>query len=400
MNPTLKKLLPVLGPGWVVMLADLDAPSVITAIQSGIEFKAHLIVLLIVLIIPLFLVQDTSSRIGAVTGKTLGQVISEYFGHGWTVAAVGGSAIIDFAAYVGEFAGIAVAGTIVGIPVIVTVILVIIVHTIVVSTGKYKRIEIFLVAIGFILFLFVALDFFVFPHNIHLTDFSPFIPKNSFYFLIAANIGAVIMPWMLFYHQAADVDSGLKVSGMKKESLGTLQGAVASEALMVAIVIFSWKLAQDGLTSGNSVTNVATALGHEIGPIGPVIFALALAVAGLLAMFVISMSMAYSVSDVFRWRGSFNRGMSGHKRFYGVYMMEIIPAALLTVVFTNLISLALDVMVFSAIALALPLLIVIRIGSNREIMGQHKIGAARAISLYIFMILAVGLGVFSILQVI
>ena len=37
-----------------------------------------------------------------------------------------------------EFAGIAVAGTIVGIPVIVTVILVIIVHTIVVSTGKSK----------------------------------------------------------------------------------------------------------------------------------------------------------------------------------------------------------------------------------------------------------------------
>ena len=49
---------------------------------------------------------------------------------------------------------------------------------------------------------------------------------------------------------------------------------------------------------------------------------------------------------------------------------------------------------------ALPLLIVIRIGSNKEIMGEHKIGAARAISLYIFMILAVGLGVFSILQVI
>ena len=71
-----------------------------------------------------------------------------------------------------------------------------------------------------------------------------------------------------------------------------------------------------------------------------------------------------------------NRRVSGHKRFYGVYMMEIIPAAILTVIFTNLINLALDVMVFSAIALALPLLIVIRIGSNREIMGQHKIGAA------------------------
>ena len=259
MNPTLKKLLPVLGPGWVVMLADLDAPSVITAIQSGIEFKAHLIIFLIVLIIPLYFVQDTSSRIGAVTGKTLGQVISQHFGHGWTVTAVAGTAVIDFAAYVGEFAGIAVAASIIGIPIIVAIIFVVVVHTLVIVTGKYKKIEIFLVAIGFLLFLFVVLDFLVYPHNVNLGDFVPFVPSDSFYFLIAANIGAVIMPWMLFYHQAADVDAGIKISGMKKESWGTLQGAIASEGLMIAIVVFSWKLAQDGFINGNSVTYVASA---------------------------------------------------------------------------------------------------------------------------------------------
>ncbi len=400
MNPTLRKLLPVLGPGWVVMLADLDAPSVITAIQSGIEFRAHLIIFLIVLIIPLYFVQDTSSRIGAVTGKTLGQVISEYFGHSWTIVAVSGSAIIDFAAYVGELAGIAVAASLVGIPVLATIVFVIIIHTIVVTTGKYKKIEIFLVAIGFLLFLFVILDFLVYPHNIHLADFLPYVPKNSFYFLIAANIGAVIMPWMLFYHQAADVDSGLKISGMKKESWGTLQGAIASEVLMVSIVIFSWKLAQDGYTNGNSMLYVATALGHEIGPIGPILFAIALGVAGLLAMFVISMSMSYSLSDVFKMKGSFNKSFRSQKKFYAIFLLEIIPAAILTLAINNLISLALDVMVLSSIALALPLLVVIRIGSNRKIMGQHTIGRPRTVFLYAFLILAVGLGIFSIFQVI
>jgi Mn2+/Fe2+ NRAMP family transporter len=400
MNPTLRKLLPVLGPGWVVMLADLDAPSVITAIQSGIEFRAHLIVFLIVLIIPLFLVQDTSSRIGAVTGKTLGQVISQYFGHGWTILAVSGSAVIDFAAYVGEFAGISVAASLLGIPVLVTVIFVVVVHTLIVTTGKYKKIEIFLVAIGFLLFLFVALDFFVHPRSISLSDFTPFVPKNSFYFLLAANVGAVIMPWMLFYHQAADVDSGLKISGMKKESWGTLQGAIASEVLMVAIVIFSWKLSEDGFIGGNSVSSVAIALNHEIGPIGPIIFAIALGVAGLLAMFVISMSMSYSVSDVLRMNGSFNKKIMKQKGFYGIYLIEIIPAAILTLVFTNLINLALDVMVLSSIALALPLLVVIRIGSNEKIMGKHRIGRPRTVFLYIFMVSAVGLGIFSILQII
>ena len=400
MNPTLKKLLPVLGPGWVVMLADLDAPSVITAIQSGMEFKAHLIIFLIVLIIPLYFVQDTSSRIGAVTGRTLGQVISQHFGHGWTVTAVAGTAVIDFAAYVGEFAGIAVAASIIGIPVIIAIIFVVLVHTLVIVTGKYKKIEIFLVAMGFLLFLFVALDFLVYPHNVNLGDFVPFVPSDSFYFLIAANIGAVIMPWMLFYHQAADVDAGIKISGMKKESWGTLQGAIASEGLMIAIVVFSWKLAQDGFINGNSVTYVASALSHEVGPIGPLIFAIALGVAGLLAMFVISMSMSYSLSDVLKMGGSFNLNFRKHKKFYSIYLVEIIPAAVLTLLISNLINLALDVMVLSSIALALPLLVVIRIGSNEKIMGPYRIGMPRTLFLYVFMVLAVGLGLFSIMQII
>jgi len=148
MNPRIKRLLPILGPGWVVMMADLDAPSAITAVESGIQYQAHLIVLLIILIIPLFLVQDTASRIGAVTGRTLGQIMTSNFSHKWTLTAVSGSALIDFAAYVGEFAGIAAAAEILGIPVYAAVISVILVHSLVIMTGTYKKIEVFLVALG------------------------------------------------------------------------------------------------------------------------------------------------------------------------------------------------------------------------------------------------------------
>jgi len=70
----LKRLLPILGPGWVVMMADLDGPSVITAVESGIQFQGKLILLLLILIIPLYLIQSTSSRIGAVTRKSLGKI--------------------------------------------------------------------------------------------------------------------------------------------------------------------------------------------------------------------------------------------------------------------------------------------------------------------------------------
>jgi len=398
MNPKIKRLLPILGPGWVVMMADLDAPSVITAIQSGIQFKAHLIIFLVILIIPLYLVQDTASRIGAVTHKTLGELMTSNFGHRWTISAVGGAAIIDFAAYLAEFAGISIAALIIGIPIILAIIAVVVIHTLIIATGSYKKIEFFLVSIGMLLFLFVVIDFFFKPQNVHLEDFLPFVPTSSFYYLIAANIGAVIMPWMLFYHQAADVDRGLKIEDMKRESRGTLLGAIISEVLMISIVVFSWKLAESGFTSNNSVMDVANALKGVMGQAGPIIFAVAIGVAGFLAMFVISMSMSYAISDAMKWKGTFNKKITEQKGFYALYLLEIVPAGALTLIFSNLIEVALDVMVLSSIALVLPLMVVIRIASNEKIMGRYKIGRIKTVSLYIIMIISAALGLFSILQ--
>jgi manganese transport protein len=395
MNPRIKKLLPILGPGWIVMMADMDAPSTITAIQSGVQFQGHLILFLILLIFPLFLVQDTASRIGEVTGKSLGRIITESFGHSWTLASVAGTAIMDFAAYVAEFAGIALAASILGFPILVVIFAVIIVHTAVVTLGVYKKIEIFLVSLGFILFLFIIIDFFVAPRNVTFQSLIPYVPQYSFFFLMAANIGAVIMPWMLFYHQAADVDRGLSIKDMKKESRGTFIGAVTSEILMISIVIFSWKLSDLGLTDKNSVEGVASALQQIIGPIGPIIFAIALGVSGLLAMFVISMSMSYSISDALKIDGSFNKKIRKGKLFYLIYILEIIPAAALTLLFSNLIGLSLDIMALSAIALLLPLMAVIKIASNGKIMGNYKISTKRTLTLYAIMIMAVGMGLVS-----
>ncbi len=399
MNPRLLKMLPILGPGWVVMMADLDAPSAITAIQSGIQYGGHLIIFLLILILPLFLVQDTASRVGAVTRKTLGQVASENFGHSWTLVAVSGSAVIDFSAYVAEFAGIAIAASIIGIPVLFTVLAVIVLHTVVVTTGSYKKIEIFLVALGLILFLFVFLDFFVVPNHITMGSFNPLVPSKSFIFLIAANIGAVIMPWMLFYHQAADVDRGLTIKDMRRETKGTLLGAIVSEGLMISIVLFSWRISQTGITTQNSVKDVANTMAEFIGPLGPILFAIALGTSALLALFVISMSMSYSMSDALKLDGTFNKRVKKAKGFYLIYLAEIIPAASLALLFTNLINLVLDVMVLSSIALVLPLLTVIRIASNRKIMGSHKIGKLRTAALYIILLLSVSLGIVAITNI-
>ena len=59
----------LLGPGLMVMLADTDAGSVVTAAQSGAVWGYRLLFLQVLLVPVLYLVMELTVRIGITTGK-------------------------------------------------------------------------------------------------------------------------------------------------------------------------------------------------------------------------------------------------------------------------------------------------------------------------------------------
>src|SRR5450755_3363608 len=79
----------VAGPGLVVMLADTDAGSVITAAQSGAQWGYRLLLLQLILIPILFVVQELTVRLGIVSGKGHGELIRDRFGRRWAWVSVG-----------------------------------------------------------------------------------------------------------------------------------------------------------------------------------------------------------------------------------------------------------------------------------------------------------------------
>jgi len=399
MNPKLKRLLPILGPGWVVMMADLDGPSVITAVESGIQFQGKLILLLLILVIPLYLIQSTSSRIGAVTRKSLGKIISERFGHGYTILTVLSTGIIDFAAYIGEFASASIASLILGIPVLLTILLILVFHTLIILSGRYIQIERKLVTISFILFIFPILDIFIHPAVVGPQDLILYSPSSSFLLLVAANIGAVIMPWMLFYHQSADVDRGINVSNLDRENKGTILGAFVSELLMISIVIFSWRVSQFGYSNTeDGLSFLQKVFVEAVGVWFVYLFALALLIASFLALLVISMSMSYAMSDALKIRGSFNASLKENIVFYSIYFVEIIPAAFIVLYYKFLIQLALTIMVINSIVLAFPLYVIINISSDASIMGNYVISKKKKYVLILTGAIIIFIGAISILS--
>ena len=65
----------VLGPGLVVMLADTDVGSIITAGQSGVQWGYRLLMLQLVLMPILYMVQELTVRLGIFTGRGHGELI-------------------------------------------------------------------------------------------------------------------------------------------------------------------------------------------------------------------------------------------------------------------------------------------------------------------------------------
>ena len=113
-----QRLLPwlaVIGPGLVVMLADTDAGSLITAAQSGAMWGYKLLALQLILIPILYIAQELTVRLGLVTGMGHGELIKAKFGNAWAWLSVSTLIISCIGAILSEFSGLAGVGLLFGV---------------------------------------------------------------------------------------------------------------------------------------------------------------------------------------------------------------------------------------------------------------------------------------------
>src|ERR1700694_2383948 len=149
------RYLAVAGPGLIVAFADTEAGSITTAATSGAQFGMTLVLLQLLLIVPLFVVQEMTVRLGTVTGKGHAQLIREHYGLGWTWVSLGTMLITNLAALVTEFIGIAGAALVFGIPGAPMVIVSAVVLIGIALSGRYRRAEFFALGLCILELLFI-----------------------------------------------------------------------------------------------------------------------------------------------------------------------------------------------------------------------------------------------------
>lgn len=231
--------LAVWGPGLVVMLADTDAGSVITAAQSGSQWGYRMILPQVILMPVLYVVQEMTVRLGIVTKQGHGALIRARFGRRWALLSAGTLFASSIGALLTEFAAVAGVGELFGISPTFIVPIATVLLIGLALTGSYLRVERVGIALGLTELAFFAALLFSHPHPAAVWQQIGSLPlgRNGYLMLVAANVGAVIMPWMIFYQQGAVIDKRLSAATLRQARNDTAVGAILTQLIMIAIVV-------------------------------------------------------------------------------------------------------------------------------------------------------------------
>jgi len=389
----------VVGPGLIVMLADTEVGSIVTAAQSGAEWGYRLLLLQLLLMPILYVVQELTVRLAIFTGKGHGELIRQTFGPTWAWVSVIGLGVAAVGALMTEFSGVAGVGELYGIPRTVSLTLSAGFLLMVVLTGSYRRVERVAIALGLFEFAFFLVAYEAHPNGPELVQGLVHMPLRSgnYLYLVAANIGAVIMPWMIFYQQSAIADKRLRPEHYAFARIDTALGSVITQAVMAAILIAA--AATIGKTNAhaslNTVGDVAKSLTPVLGPnIGRFVFSLGTVGAAMVAAIVVSLASAWGFGEVTGYKHSLEFHPVEAPWFYGVFTLAVIIGAIVVGVAPNLVALNIGVEVMNALMLPVVLgfLVLLAIKALPE---SHRLQGIYAWVVISVCLLTAGLGVFG-----
>ena len=350
----------VAGPGIVVMLADTDAGSVITAAQSGAEWGYRLLLLQLILVPILFMVQELTVRLGIVSRKGHAEMIRDHFGRAWAWLSVATLVLACIGALLSELSGLAGVGLLMGVPAWVTTILIVALLIVMAYHGSYLTVERIAIAVGAFELVFLAVAWKAQPGLADLVAGSIDIAwrEPKYLYLVAANIGAVIMPWMVFYQQSSVVEKGLTVDDLPAARLDTAFGAVLTQIIMAAILVATAATLAGSTRSGSldTIQQIADAITPFLGETtGKLLFGLGLAGSAVVATIVVTLTAARTLSEVLGVKHSLEHEPQEAPWFYAIYTVTLIAGGLLIVSGVNLVSLSVGVQVMNALLLPIVL---------------------------------------------
>jgi NRAMP (natural resistance-associated macrophage protein)-like metal ion transporter len=366
--------LAVLGPGIVSGFADNDAGGITTYSVTGARYGYDLLWVLLLTQVALFVTQEIGARMGLATGQGLTGLIRERFGVRWAAFAALTLLLANLGTTVSEFAGIAAALSLFGVPVPVGAVLAAAAVITLISLGSFSRVQLVFVGIGVI----VSIAYIISAALAHpdwalaAQGLFPHGPFSPLYLLtVVGVVGTTITPWGQGFIQAYVVDKRLRPEELPAERVDVLIGStianVVGAFIMVACAATLWATGQHEI---NSAADAASALAPIAGDGAAALFGIGILAASLLGLGVVPLSSAYTATEAFGWERGVDWRWREAPAFYGLLAFFIAFAALFMLIpGLPLIQVMLGAQVINGLLLPIILVFVMRMVGDKRIMG-------------------------------
>lgn len=368
--------LAVLGPGMIAANAGNDASGIATYSTVGAGFGYSLLWAFVPMALSLIVVQEMCVRMGVVTGQGLADLIREQFGVRWTTLVMLALFVANTGVIISEFVGIAQASELLGISRFISVPLTAGLIWWLVVKGTQKRVERVFLTMSLVFFTYVLSAFLSGPDWAQVGEgfVRPmFTFETAYLFTLMALIGTTITPFMQVYVQSSVVEKGMDKDDLSLVRADVIFGTLFAIFIAAFIVISTGStLHKQGITEVDSAATAAVALAPVVGEYAKYLFAVGLFGAAMLAMGVLPLATAYSMSEALGFEKGLSRSFREAPIFLGIFTGLIVLGSLVALI-PGIPQIRLLILTQSVNGILLPVLLltIVKLANNREIMGEY-----------------------------
>jgi Mn2+/Fe2+ NRAMP family transporter len=320
----------VIGPGFITAMVDNDAGGIYTYSQAGARFGYLPLWTLPPIALLLVVTQEMCSRMGAVTGKGLSDLIREEFGLRTTFFVMTALVLANLTNVMANFAGIASSlelfhvSRYVSVPIGAAAVWVLVVK------GTYERVEkVFLVATTLYVAYIIA-GILVKPDwkEAALYSVRPVVLIDPAYIaMLIGMVGTSVAPWMQFYLQAAVVEKGVTSKEYAESRVEVVVGCIVMTIVAFFIVVACAGAIHD--TQPRDIRDAADAA-VALKPFGSyayLLFCAGLFNASIFAACILPLSTAYTVCEGLGFESGVNFRFHEAPAFYWLFTLLIAVGA-------------------------------------------------------------------------
>lgn len=387
----IKKLLRVLGPGFITGASDDDPSGIATYSQTGAMFGFSQLWTAPFSFPLMAAVQEMCGRIGLVTGKGLAGVIREHY----TKKVLYGAVLLLFVANtinIGADLGAMAASMqlIVGLPFWILLIGIAAITLCLEVFISYKIYSQYLKYLTFALFsyFFVAFSIHIDWKSVFFSTVFPTIQVTKDYlFNIVAILGTTISPYLFFWQASEEVEEEIAHHKLRQMGAGqpkitpedisrlridTIVGMFFSNSVMWFIIITTGAtLYSSGIHNIQTASDAALALRPFAGDFAFFLFALGIIGTGFLAVPILAGSASYAVSEAFGWKAGLYRTLKTAPQFYLVIAIATIVGIAINFIGVSPFSALYYTAVLNGIVAPPLLFLILLIANNKKIMRNR-----------------------------